>query len=124
MRHYKYNSRVAQQGCKICIQLFRERLSEKAEKCTQQPRKVVWVKINILFISIRNRRCRDLTVKTCVSGQWMKRYSIDLLAATLHMSPKTIFDSALCLNIEEVKRTQKISKDQKIVSLYIRTWNL
>ena len=33
---------------KVCIQLFRERLSEK--RCTRQSRKVIWDMINTLFL--------------------------------------------------------------------------
>ena len=43
----------------------------------RQSRKVVCkVIINVLFISIQNRRCRNyLTMKTCDSVQWMKRFT-------------------------------------------------
>ena len=51
---------------------------------------------------------------------------MDLEAAALHMSPKIIQHYVLkCLVTEEVlKGMQKISQDQRIVSLCIRTWNL
>ena len=43
----------------------------------RQSRKVVCkVIINVLFISIQNRRCRNyLTMKTCDSVQWLKRFT-------------------------------------------------
>ena len=42
----------------LYIQLFQERLSEKAKKCMQQDQKVVWVYIRILHIGLE--KCTSL----------------------------------------------------------------
>ena len=48
-----------------CIQLFRERLSEKM--CTREPRKVIWDTINTLFLTT------VAVVPTFVVFQWHSR---------------------------------------------------
>ena len=54
----------------VRIQLFRVRLSEKAQKCTRQDRKVVWVYTGILHIDLEN--CTSLyfwTWRICFSQE-------------------------------------------------------
>ena len=111
------------QTCRFsCIQLFRERLSEKSAKRTRQSWKVVWVTINILSFAYRTDVAAILQQRPAVPGNVDERDA--LAAAAVYMSPKTIQHCVFkCLSTEEVKACTKFRKT-KNSSLCIRTWNL